>query len=60
VTGPLFLLDLPRWDGGRPSRDNGLVFGAAQLAFALASMAVSKTSYGRDGRPKRVMWFRDR
>jgi len=56
--GPVFLLELADWDGGRPNHGNGLVFAGSRLEFLLASMAVSEASYYElPHLPRYVMWY---
>jgi len=48
MAGPaaeIYLLDQSTWNGGEPSRRNGLVFASSRLALLLSSMAVSEASY---------------
>lgn len=59
-TGPIYLLDLPFWDGSMPSASNGLVFAASRIEYICASMGVSEASYYSSGRtPRFVMWYRE-
>jgi hypothetical protein len=56
-SGEVFLLEHSHWDGGQPSKGNGLVLATSRLAFLLASMAVSPMSYDSEPQgPRCLMW----
>jgi len=57
--GPVFLLQLPEWNGQEPTTHNGLLFASDRLSFLLASMAISEASYyATSATPTSVMWYR--
>ena len=45
VSGVIYLLNLPDWNGAKPTPQNGLVFASSRLSLLLASMSVSEVSY---------------
>jgi hypothetical protein len=52
---PIYLLELSAWSGRRPVEGEELVFASSRLALLLASMAVSRASYGDS--PTSVLWY---
>jgi hypothetical protein len=44
-SGEIYMLDHSGWDGGEPTKQNGLVFAGSRLSLLLASMGVSEGSY---------------
>jgi hypothetical protein len=56
--GPVFLCEHSSWDGGRPTRTNGLLPAADHVAYVLTSMGVSEASYyGDPDGPRNVLWY---
>jgi hypothetical protein len=43
--GEIYMLEHSGWDGGEPTKKNGLVFASSRLSLLLASMGVSEVNY---------------
>jgi hypothetical protein len=54
-------LVLSEWDGGKPTKGNGLQFAASRLSLLLSSMGISEASYYVSPfGVTSVMWYEDR
>lgn len=57
----VFLLDHSGWDGGEPTRRNGLRFASSRLSYLMLTMGISEASYySRTEGPTRILWYPDR
>jgi len=60
-SGEIYLLNATGWDGGEPTKKNGLVFASSRLSLLLASMAVSDVSYHEEsGSITSVLWIKEK
>jgi hypothetical protein len=59
-SGSIYLLDHSGWDGGEPTKENGLIFASSRLSLLLATMAVSEASYQEvPGSITSVLWIKE-
>jgi hypothetical protein len=61
AASPVHQLVLSEWDGGKPTKENGLRFAASRLSLLLCSMGVSEASYHVSPTGvTSVIWYEDR
>jgi hypothetical protein len=53
-SGKIYLLEHSGWDGGLPTKENGLIYAHKSLAHLLSAMAVNNESF--DGKREDCMW----
>jgi hypothetical protein len=57
VASPVYMFELTGWNGGEPTKRNGLVFAASRFSLLLCSMGISETSY--DLGVTSLIWYED-